>query len=225
MTDDERREVAAKLRELAQESARCGDDGVGERACRVLLGPRIDLLDVVDAHFPLAHLADLIEPEPIDGDASDGYHTFNELYDHRAKLFSVVVAAFSNIAWKSKRHSDGSMYEGMFIVGIDTPHGQATYHYEIEPYWELFRCSELPKAPEFDGHTPTQAIDRIASLADLIEPEERTCHAVRIAVPFDPRDFPDDLVEVYQFRCSECSVLLEDDWSFCPNCGAKVIQE
>lgn len=62
-------------------------------------------------------------------------------------------------------------------------------------------------------------------LADLIEPEERTCHAVRIAVPFDPRDFPDDLVEVYQFRCSECSVLLEDDWSFCPNCGARVIQE
>ena len=62
-----------------------------------------------------------------------------------------------------------------------------------------------------------------ARLADLIEPEERTCHAVRIAVPFDPRDFPDDLVEVYQFRCSECSVLLEDDWSFCPNCGARVV--
>lgn len=62
-TNDERREVAAKLRELAQESARCGDDGVSERACRVLLGPRVDLLDVVDAHFPLAHLADLIEPE------------------------------------------------------------------------------------------------------------------------------------------------------------------
>lgn len=62
-TNDERREVAARLRELAQDSARCGDDGVGERACRVLLGPRVDLLDVVDAHFTLTRLADLIEPE------------------------------------------------------------------------------------------------------------------------------------------------------------------
>lgn len=61
-TDKERRAVAARLRELAQESARCGDDRVGERACRVLLGPRVDLLDVVDAHFPLARLADLIDP-------------------------------------------------------------------------------------------------------------------------------------------------------------------
>lgn len=225
MTDDERREVAAKLRELAQDSARCGDDGVGERACRVLLGPRVDLLDVVDAHFPLAHLADLIEPEPIDGDASDGYHTFNELYDHRAKLFSVVVAAFSNIAWKSKRHSDGSMYEGMFIVGIDTPHGQATYHYEIEPYWELFRCSELPKAPEFDGHTPTQAIDRIASLADLIEPEERTCRLECVkSGPF---------YDVFRFDCcgKEYSESRTDDGAtelplaVCPFCGAKVVRE
>lgn len=74
----------------------------------------------------------------------------------------------------------------------------------------------------WDFHEFSDVADR---LAELIEPEERRCHAVRIAVPFDPRDFPDDLVEVYQFRCSECSVLLEDDWSFCPNCGAKVIQE
>lgn len=62
-TNDERREVARRLRELAQESARYGDDGVDERACRVLLGPSFDLLDVVDAHFALLRLADLIEPE------------------------------------------------------------------------------------------------------------------------------------------------------------------
>lgn len=100
----------------------------------------------------------------IDGDTSDGYHTFNELYHHRAVLFSVIVKAFSDKAWKSLRHHDGTMYDGMFIVGIDTPDGQATYHYDIDPYWDMFECRELERAPEWDGHTPAQAIERISKL-------------------------------------------------------------
>lgn len=109
-------------------------------------------------------LADLIEPQPVTGETSDGYHTFDELYDHRAKLFSVIVRCFKDRAWKSKLHHDGTMYEGMFIVGVETPQGQATYHYDVDPYWELFDCKELVRAPEWDGHTPEQAISRIASL-------------------------------------------------------------
>lgn len=114
-------------------------------------------------------LADLIEPEPVTGETSDGYHTFNELYDHRAKLFSVIVSAFADRAWKSKKHSDGTMYEGMFIVGIDTPNGQATYHYYIDKYWDMFKCREVDEAPEWDGHTAEQAIDRIHGLSVIIE--------------------------------------------------------
>ena len=104
----------------------------------------------------------------INGETSDGYHTFNELYHHRAVLFSVVVAANSNRAWKSKLHHDGTMYEGMFIVGVDTPQGQATYHYDVEPYWDMFWCKELERAPEWDGHTPDDAIERIGSLRDVV---------------------------------------------------------
>lgn len=100
----------------------------------------------------------------IDGDTSDGYHTFNELYDHRAKLFSVIVKNYPSLCWKSKLHSDGSMFDDMFIVGIDTPSGQATYHYNIDLYWDLFECKEVERAPEWDGHTSAEAIDRIASL-------------------------------------------------------------
>ena len=100
----------------------------------------------------------------IDGNTSDGYHTFNELYDHRAKLFSVIVRCYSSLCWKSKQHHDGTMYDGMFIVGIDTPEGPATYHYNIDPYWDMFDCKELNSAPEWDGHTPQQAIERIRSL-------------------------------------------------------------
>ena len=100
----------------------------------------------------------------VTGDTSDGYHTFNELYHHRAVLFSVIVKAFPDKAWKSKQHNDGTMYDGMFIVGIDTPEGQATYHYDIDPYWDMFECQELACAPKWDGHTPAQAIERIGRL-------------------------------------------------------------
>ena len=101
------------------------------------------------------------------GEVSDGYHTFNELYDHRAKLFAVICNTNKNIAWKSKLHDTGDMYDGMFIVGVNTPKGQATYHYDIDPYWDLFNVKELDKAPKWDGHTPTQAIDRILSLGGI----------------------------------------------------------
>lgn len=103
----------------------------------------------------------------INGDTSDGYHTFNELYHHRAVLFSVIVKAFQDKAWKARKHHDGTMYDGMFIVGIDTPRGQATYHYDINPYWDMFACRELERAPEWDGHTPEEAIDRIGQLIPL----------------------------------------------------------
>lgn len=109
-------------------------------------------------------LAQLKAQEPITGETSDGYHTFNELYHHRAVLFSVIVANYPDRAWKSKKHHDGTMYDNMFIVGIDTPDGQATYHYDVDPYWDMFKCRVLDNAPEWDGHTPAQAIERIGKL-------------------------------------------------------------
>lgn len=99
------------------------------------------------------------------GDISDGYHTFNELYHHRAILFSVICNMMPDKAWKSKLHHTGDMYDGMFIVGIETPEGQATYHYDINPYWDMFKVKELQKAPQWDGHSPQDAIKRISTLA------------------------------------------------------------
>lgn len=97
------------------------------------------------------------------GFMSDGYHTFDELYHHRAVLFSVICNINPEISWKSREHHDPNypMYDGMFIVGIETPEGQATYHYDLEPYWEMFNVKELDRAPEWDGHTPDQAIERL----------------------------------------------------------------
>lgn len=107
------------------------------------------------------------EAETDPGEVSDGYHTFNELYHHRAVLFSVICNEHPELAWKSKHHHVGGepMYDGMFIVGIETPDGQATYHYDLDPYWDIFKVKELENAPEWDGHTPVQAIERICSLS------------------------------------------------------------
>lgn len=97
------------------------------------------------------------------GNISDGYHTFNELYHHRAVLFAVICNMYPDKAWKSKQHDDPNfpMYDGMFIVGIETPEGQATYHYDLDPYWDIFNVKEIERAPKYDGHTPDEAIRRI----------------------------------------------------------------
>ena len=167
VTDEDRRRVAAELSEwefyYPQNLDRdlCDVFGVPEDANKFFALEDVD--NPEDTFIPNI-LARYIEPQPITGDTSDGYHTFNELYDHRAKLFSVIVRCFKDRAWKSKLHHDGTMYEGMFIVGIETSQGQATYHYDIDPYWDMFDCKELARAPEWDGHTPEQAISRITSL-------------------------------------------------------------
>lgn len=101
-------------------------------------------------------------------DISDTCHTFGELYFHRMLLFATIcnTPAYNSKAWKSKQHDDPNtpMFDGYFIVGIETPEGQATYHYQLE-YWDIFKVKELERAPKYDGHTPADAIQRIFSLA------------------------------------------------------------
>ena len=156
----------------------------------------------------------------VTGDTSDGYHTFNELYHHRAVLFSVIVKAFQEKAWKARLHHDGTMYDGMFIVGIDTPYGQVSYHYDIDPYWHMFECRELERAPEWDGHT--LAIERIGKL-------EPVRHGRWI------HDINAQDRGIGGFKCSECDAVHQNlpvvekihvSWfvgsKYCPNCGAKM---
>ena len=95
----------------------------------------------------------------------------------------------------------------------------------------MFECEELEFAPEWDGHTPDQAIERIGKLTRHVP--ERTC-----------RNKGDQFV----FVCSECGLNLEldcdeigygtpmvfregkdvrklDKPSYCPNCGARIIED
>ena len=102
--------------------------------------------------------------EPKDkGEISDGYHTFNELYQYRM----LYNAAFFNmlpkeIVHKSKRHHDGEecFGGGWFVVMANLPTGQISNHYELKN-WDLFQIPEKEIADEWDGHTPQEAAERL----------------------------------------------------------------
>lgn len=96
---------------------------------------------------------------------SDKWHTFGDLYHQRAMLFLALCLSYKDKAWKAKQHHDGTMFnDHCFIVGIDTPKGQYTYHYHTD-YWDLYDVKELEFAPEYDGHTDKD-VGRLLSLTD-----------------------------------------------------------
>lgn len=91
---------------------------------------------------------------------SDGRHTFEELYEHRIILFSIICNQNADVSWKSKKHFDEEhdpMFNDSFIAGITTSLGNVTYHIKMK-YWDLFRVKEIPNAFEYDGTTPSEGL-------------------------------------------------------------------
>lgn len=98
---------------------------------------------------------------------SDGYHTFDELYDHRITLYIALCKSYNNgtNVWRSQLHSDGSNYDGWFILGINYEKGkQITYHIPNERWDETEFAPKLTMAPDFDGHTSADVLERIKLL-------------------------------------------------------------
>lgn len=95
---------------------------------------------------------------------ADGCHTFEQLYRQQIYLAAALFNSHPDICWKSRYHEDGlkPFGGGWFIVGIDTPAGQYTYHYENK-YWNLFDVPVLKKSPKWDGHTG-ENVDRLMSI-------------------------------------------------------------
>lgn len=96
---------------------------------------------------------------------SDGFHTIDELYEHRIVLF-IALCRFYNEAWASLKHADGSSFEGWFIMGIGKEKGkQISYHLPLRFWGECKEIAEvLGNAPEWDGHTSDDVLKRIAEL-------------------------------------------------------------
>lgn len=100
------------------------------------------------------------------GEISDGYHTFNELYEHRYALFLALMAAHKDKAWLSLRHSDGEIpFDGNWLIaGINFGEGgDVTYHFPMIYYPHLVRTGAkvLDIAPYWDGHTSQDVVARL----------------------------------------------------------------
>lgn len=110
---------------------------------------------------------------------SDGYHTFGELYEHRITNFVVlcrqIAGEMSRISgknprykvWRSIKHSDGELAFGgtWFVLGIGEAAGeQITYHLPIEAWDKTEFAETLLTAPEWDGHTSSDVLERLANL-------------------------------------------------------------
>ncbi len=101
------------------------------------------------------------------GEISDGYHTFNELYDHRCTLFLALMASNPALSWISAKHHDGSEWEGWFIAGMELPTGDVTYHLPNSMMGAAMQtgCRVLDCGKEWDGHTAADVVKRLREWA------------------------------------------------------------
>lgn len=107
------------------------------------------------------------------GEVSDGYHTFNELYEYRllynAALFNEFAKQGMYDVHKSKRHSDGEIPFGdpnWFIVMAELPTGQVSNHYEMKD-WDKFQVPEKEFSNKWDGHSPKDVVERLTKFLTI----------------------------------------------------------
>lgn len=93
----------------------------------------------------------------------DKNYSIGDLYNHRLALFRMLCQIYKDRAWKTKIHSDGSMFNDSFLVGIETGLGMATYHFKLSNY-DLFDVKEIEMGPEYDGYTPDDVLKCLISL-------------------------------------------------------------
>ena len=100
--------------------------------------------------------------------ACDGYHTFDELYEHRQILWIKLCDRLSGqkYIWASTKYSDGTTFGDWFVLGMNDEKGkQITYHLSAKYWNEVCNFANiLEKAPEFDGHTSDEVYERISQL-------------------------------------------------------------
>lgn len=94
---------------------------------------------------------------------SDGYHTFDELYNHRNLLFIAAMKTYPQLSWRARFHHDGTGEAGWWIGGMHLPTGDISYHLP-DRFWQLLDAVTIEtreRAPKWDGHTASEVLDRL----------------------------------------------------------------
>jgi hypothetical protein len=113
-----------------------------------------------------------------DMQVSDGYHTMDELYEHRITLYIALCRHMHGLlgmenpgkylVWRSRFHSDGEICFGtgsQFVLGIGKEPGkQITYHIPMEHWDETEFAQTLEIAPNWDNHTSADVLERLKAL-------------------------------------------------------------
>lgn len=120
--------------------------------------------------------ADMITIETHDDveQVTDGYHSFDELYQHRHAL---CIALFCELkmsgcnTWYSHKHHDGTSYPAYVLVGadlrnpLDLDRTSLPVSYQLPvsyiPHLEAAGIEQIEQAPHWDGHTSHDVITRL----------------------------------------------------------------
>lgn len=93
-------------------------------------------------------------------DVSDGYHTIEELYDHRCLLFIALCLKDRETSF----YKEDPTSPGWFILYLETKYGQINYH--LPDKFLPIVASKIKRNPEYvwDGHTSKDVLERIEKL-------------------------------------------------------------
>lgn len=98
------------------------------------------------------------------GEVSDGYHTFNELYENRHMLFIALMSLNLNSSVWSHNNSDGSSMDGWFLAVLDLPGiGHIRYHMpdRLIPLVVDAGVNFSAEPPQWDGKGNSEMLGRL----------------------------------------------------------------
>lgn len=96
--------------------------------------------------------------------STDGFHSFDELYEHRNLLFINLCLDSVFPCWIRPEED----YPGYFCLYLKLSSGQISYHIPNE-YRHLIEDRVHGYVEEWDGHTSEDVIGRLKAQAEMME--------------------------------------------------------